>query len=113
MKAKQLPVAHRKKSCSGRCTAITTLNLLGKKWSLSLLFQLCQGAKRFGELERALPGISPRTLTQRLQELEKQGIVHRRVYDEMPLRVEYRLTEKGRSLRQVIGQLHDWGERYA
>jgi DNA-binding HxlR family transcriptional regulator len=102
------------RTCSpGACTALQTLNMLGKKWSLAMLYQLCQGSKRFGELQRALPGISPRTLTQRLQELERSGIVHRRVYDEMPLRVEYRLTEKGRSLRQVIGQVHDWGERYA
>lgn len=97
----------------GRCEAIGTLNLLGKKWTLPLIYQLCQQARRFGELERALYGISPRTLTLRLQELERANLISRRVYDEMPLRVEYRLTPKGRSLREVMRALHAWGERYA
>lgn len=97
----------------GRCEAIGTLNLLGKKWTLPLIYQLCQETRRFGELERALYGISPRTLTLRLQELERAGLISRRVYDEMPLRVEYKLTPKGRSLREVMSALHAWGERYA
>lgn len=74
-----------------------------------ILHQLCDGLKRFGELQRLLPGISPKTLSQRLKELEKHGVVTKKVFDEMPLRVEYSLTEKGASLKKVIVQMEEWG----
>lgn len=74
-----------------------------------ILHQLCDGLKRFGELQRLLPGISPKTLSQRLKELEKHGVVTKKVFDEMPLRVEYSLTEKGASLKKVIAQMEEWG----
>src|SRR6266542_3389282 len=88
------------------CTTISTLNLIGKKWTLPLLQQLCEGTRRFGELQRALPGISPRTLTQRLQELEREKLVHRKVFQEIPLHVEYSLTPKGETLKEIVGKLH-------
>jgi DNA-binding HxlR family transcriptional regulator len=66
--------------------------------------------KTFGELQRLLPGISPKTLSQRLKELEKHGVVTKKVFHEMPLRVEYSLTEKGASLKKVIAQMDEWGK---
>jgi DNA-binding HxlR family transcriptional regulator len=94
------------------CTTISTLNLIGKKWTLPLLQQLCTGTRRFGELQRALPGVSPRTLTQRLQELEREKLISRKVFQEVPLHVEYSLTPKGETLKKVVGSLHAWSERY-
>lgn len=75
-----------------------------------ILHQLCDGLKRFGELQRLLPGISPKTLSQRLKELEKHGVVKKKVFDEMPLRVEYSLTKKGESLKRLIAQMDEWGK---
>ena len=75
-----------------------------------ILHQLCAGLKRFGELQRLLPGISPKTLSARLKELEKHGVVSKKVFDEMPLRVEYSLTKKGESLKALISQMEAWGK---
>lgn len=76
-----------------------------------LLHNIFEGKNRFGELQRALPGISPKTLAQRLKELEKDGIINKKVYAEVPLHVEYSLTEKGRSLRGVFRSLENWGSK--
>lgn len=70
----------------------------------------CEGAKRFGELRRSLTGISPRTLTLRLKQLEAEGIIKRKVFQEIPLHVEYTLTSKGNSLREIIDTMRQWGE---
>jgi len=76
---------------------------------MMILYNLCTGTKRFGELQRALEGISPKTLTERLKQLEEDGIVNKKVYAQIPLKVEYSLTEKGVSLRKIINQLDAWG----
>ncbi|MBI2442852.1 MAG: helix-turn-helix transcriptional regulator [Candidatus Levybacteria bacterium] len=88
-----------------------TIKTIGSKWTVFILHELCEGTKRFGELERSLKGISPKTLSQRLKDLEKSGVVKKTVYPVVPLRVEYELTEKGRSLREVIDKMIEWGSR--
>ena len=95
------------KTCVGN-----TIKIIGSKWTTLLLRELCDGTKRFGELERALSGISPRTLSLRLQQLEKKGIVTKKVFPQVPLKVEYSLTEKGKSLRSIIESMHQWGQQY-
>jgi DNA-binding HxlR family transcriptional regulator len=87
-----------------------TLKIIGSKWTVLILRELCEGTKRFGELQRSLPGISPKTLSVRLDELEKNGIIKRRIYREIPLHVEYSLTPRGESLREIIGKMREWGE---
>ncbi len=89
-----------------------TLKIIGRKWTALLLRELCENTRRFGELQRALTGISPRTLSLRLQQLEKDGILTKKVFAEVPLHVEYSLTPKGASLRKIIEQMHAWGETY-
>ncbi|HSX09650.1 MAG TPA: helix-turn-helix domain-containing protein [Candidatus Saccharimonadales bacterium] len=93
------------------CAVSKTLKIVGRKWTMLLLHNIFEGKKRFGELQRALPGISPKTLTERLRELEKDGIIIKKVYAEVPLHVEYNLTEKGKSLRGVFRSLENWGNK--
>ena len=88
-----------------------TLKIVGSKWTILILHELCEGTKRFGELQRTLPGISPKTLSLRLQQLEKDGVVKKKIYAEVPLRVEYSLTQKGQSLRNIIDTMRKWGEQ--
>jgi len=95
----------------GRQCVTKTLKIIGSKWTVLILHELCEGTKRFGELQLALVGISPKTLSQRLKELEKAGIVKKTVYPVVPLRVEYALTEKGKSLREIINKMVEWGAR--
>ncbi len=85
------------------------MKVIGSKWTMMILYNLCTGTKRFGELQRALDGISPKTLTERLKQLEEDGIVNKKIYAQIPLKVEYSLTEKGVSLRKIINQLDAWG----
>jgi len=95
------------------CGVTKTLKIIGSKWTILILHDLCQGTKRFGELQRSLTGISPKTLSLRLQQLEKSGILKKKVFAEVPLHVEYSLTEKGKSLKAVIDGMHKWGETSA
>ena len=88
-----------------------TLKIIGSKWTVLILRELCDGTKRFGELQKALAGISPRTLSMRLDQLECDGIIKKKVYPVVPLKVEYSMTERGQSLRELIGKMRDWGER--
>jgi DNA-binding HxlR family transcriptional regulator len=88
------------------------LELLANKWSVSIVRELCQGARRTHQLLEALPGISSKTLTARLRELEMHGLVNRKVYAEIPPRVEYSLTEKGRELQGAIAVLKQLGEKW-
>ncbi len=92
---------------------LKTVKIIGSKWTIPILSELCAGTRRFGQLERALKGISPKTLSLRLKELEKHGIINKRVFNEVPLHVEYSLTEKGRSLRSIVDKMHDWGAHHA
>lgn len=90
--------------CIGR-----TLKIIGSKWTIQILHQLCGGAKRFKALERELSGISPRTLSYRLKQLENGNIIKRKIYAQIPLRVEYSLTKRGESLREIIQLMVEWG----
>lgn len=80
-------------------------DLLGRRWVLAIVYASHGGATRFNEFKRSLEGIPPRTLAQRLQELEDAGILERRVFDDRPPRVEYRLTDAGRRLRALVRAL--------
>jgi len=82
------------------------------KWTLLIIRDLAEGRARFGELERSLAGISPRTLSLRLRALEEEGIVQRRTYPEVPPRVEYALTEKGRALIPIVEDMRAYGTRW-
>lgn len=92
--------------------ADTTLTLIGNKWTVLIIEELWKGTKRFGEIEKALTGISPRTLSLRLASLEKSGIIVREVFPEVPPRVEYQLTELGRSLEEVLTPIRNWGIKF-
>jgi DNA-binding HxlR family transcriptional regulator len=94
------------------CPVEATLDMIGGKWKGVILFRLGEGTKRFGELRKLLPKVSQRTLTQALRELEADGLVARKVYAEVPPRVEYRLTPLGRTLKPLLGRLKDWGTRH-
>lgn len=91
------------------CPMEFTLDLIGGKWKGVILYRLLDGTKRFGELRRLLCRISQRTLTQQLRELEQDGIVARRIFAEVPPRVEYSLTERGQTLAPVLSALMGWG----
>lgn len=91
------------------CGVSSTIKIIGKKWTILILHELCGGTKRFGEIQRTLPGISPKTLSERLKELEEDGIVNKKVFAEIPLHVEYSLTPKGKTLKSIINQMAKWG----
>jgi DNA-binding HxlR family transcriptional regulator len=92
------------------CAVEATLDLIDGKWKGVILFHLLAGTQRFGELRRRMPGITQRMLTKQLRALEEDGLVIRKVYAEVPPRVEYTLSEVGASLRPVIETLRTWGE---
>ncbi|VXD22987.1 conserved hypothetical protein [Planktothrix serta PCC 8927] len=94
------------------CPIEFILELIGTKWSISILRELFRGNQRTHELLEALPGISTKTLTVRLRELEKHGLISRKVYAEIPPRVEYSLTEKGLELQPVLVALKQVGEQW-
>ena len=94
------------------CPDETTAQLIGSKWRLLIMRDLLDGTKRFGELKRSLGSISQKVLTSNLREMEERGLVERRVYPEVPPRVEYSLTEAGASLRPVIDAMRTWGVDY-
>ncbi len=87
-----------------------TMKIIGSKWTVLILRELFEGTKRFGELQRGLEGISPKTLSVRLRELEQQGIVKKKMFTEVPVRVEYTLTPRGTSLKEIIEKMREWGE---
>ncbi|CAN2532424.1 MAG TPA: helix-turn-helix domain-containing protein [Methylosinus sp.] len=91
------------------CPIEAAMDIIGGKWKPSILFRLAGGTKRFSELQRLLKTITQRTLTQQLRDLERDRMISRRVYAEVPPRVEYSLTDRGRSLEPVLGLLFDWG----
>jgi len=88
------------------------IQLLGKRWTGLLLDSLMQGPRRFCELTAAVEGLSDRVLSDRLRELELEGIIERIVYPQIPVRVEYRLTDKGRDLKPVVEAIHAWAEHW-
>jgi DNA-binding HxlR family transcriptional regulator len=104
-------MARSKKNVS--CPAESTLKILGGRWKLMILHELCSGVSRFGELKRGLKGISEKVLAQHLRELEKDGIIQRKVYAEVPPKVEYSLTASGKTLKPILDAMHDWGLNHA
>ena len=96
----------------GQCAVAVTAEIVTTKWTPLILHDLSEGRRRFMELERACPGISPRTLSERLDMLERQGVVIRRSYPESPPRVEYELTEKGRALCPIIREMRKFGREW-
>ena len=94
------------------CPVATTINQIGNKWKLLIIRDLLASTRRFGELRKNLEGISQRVLTQNLRELENDGLIKRKVYAEVPPRVEYSLNELGRSLLPIISTMADWGNNY-
>lgn len=94
------------------CPVATTINLIGNKWKLLIIRDLLDRTKRFGELRKSLTGISQRVLTENLRELEKDGLLKRKVFAEVPPRVEYSLTKTGLSLQPVITSMAEWGTKY-
>ncbi len=90
----------------------SAMEIIGNKWTALILRDLCGGPKRFGELEKSVGSINPRTLSQRLDDLEQHGIVTKQSYAEVPPRIEYTLTQKGRDLVPVLKQMAAWGNKY-
>ena len=94
------------------CGVCATAEVICSKWTVLVIRDLAEGRSRFCELERSLAGISPRTLSLRLRALEEEGIVERRTYPEVPPRVEYALTEKGRALQPLIEDMRRYGREW-
>jgi DNA-binding HxlR family transcriptional regulator len=94
------------------CPVCATADIICGKWTILVIRDLAEGRTRFCELERSLEGISPRTLSLRLRALEEQGIVERHTYPEVPPRVEYSLTEKGRALHPLIEDMRRYGREW-
>ena len=94
------------------CPVETTLTMIGDKWKVLILRDLLPGTKRFGELKRSIGSVSQKVLTAQLRDMEASGLVSRKVYAEVPPRVEYTLTELGMSLKPILDAMWAWGERY-
>jgi len=94
------------------CPVVRTAEIVCGKWTLLIVRDLAEGRSRFCQLERSLDGISPRTLSLRLRQLEDEGIVARRTFAEVPPRVEYTLTEKGRALVPIIESMRAYGTEW-
>ncbi|MBX3084004.1 MAG: helix-turn-helix transcriptional regulator [Anaerolineae bacterium] len=94
------------------CNVEAALEVIGGKWKGVILFHLLDGTKRFNELRRMVPNVTQRMLTLQLRELENDGVVHREIYQQIPPRVEYSLTEFGRSLEPILLLMRDWGQQY-
>ncbi len=94
------------------CPVCRTADIVCAKWTLLIVRDLSEGGARFCELERALTGISPRTLSLRLRDLEHEGVVERQTFPDVPPRVEYALTEKGRALLPLIEDMRSFGEQW-
>ena len=94
------------------CPVETTLMLISDKWKVLIIRDLLPGTKRFGELKRSIGSVSQKVLTAQLRQMEESGLLTRKVYPEVPPRVEYALTELGHSLRPVLDAMQDWGEAY-
>lgn len=94
------------------CPVETTLTLISDKWKVLILRDLMEGTKRFGELKRSIGHVSQKVLTAQLRQMEESGLLHRKVYAEVPPRVEYTLTEVGYSLKPILDAMSTWGEAY-
>jgi DNA-binding HxlR family transcriptional regulator len=113
---------HDKRKCpshlsTGECTKMLlpvkdALDILSGKWKLQIILSLTFGKKRFKQIQREIPGLTPKMLSKELKELEVNELAERRVYDTSPVTVEYELTPYGRTLKPLIGELHKWGTKH-
>lgn len=94
------------------CPVETTLTLIGDKWKVLILRDLMTGTKRFGELKKSIGDVSQKVLTAQLRDMEDSGLVNRKVYAEVPPKVEYSLTELGLSLKPILDAMMIWGNEY-
>ena len=94
------------------CPVETTLMLIGDKWKVLILRALMPGTRRFGELKKSIGSVSQKVLTAQLRDMEEKGLVSRKVYAEVPPRVEYSLTDLGKSLKPILDTMWVWGEGY-
>ena len=94
------------------CPVETTLMLIGDKWKVLILRDLMQGTKRFGELKKSVGNVSQKVLTAQLRAMEENGLLNRTVYAEVPPRVEYTLTDLGKSLKPILDAMSNWGKEY-
>ncbi len=94
------------------CPVETTLSLIGDKWKVLILRDLMPGTKRFGELKKSIGSVSQKVLTAQLRDMEANGLISRKVYAEVPPRVEYSLTNLGKSLKPILDAMKNWGEDY-
>lgn len=94
------------------CPVETTLMLIGDKWKVLILRDLMEGTRRFGELKKSIGTVSQKVLTAQLRDMEAKGLLTRKVYAEVPPRVEYTLTDIGYSLRPILSAMKTWGEAY-
>ena len=102
----------RKHDADHECPVEVTLDVIGGKWKGMVLYRLLEGAARFNEIRRAVPKATQRMLTLQLRELESDGVIRRKVYAEVPPKVEYSLTEIGLSLKPLLLWMEDWGTKY-
>jgi len=103
---------HKRYDCNFGCPVEACVEVIGGKWKGVILFHLLGGTKRFNELLRLIPGVTQRMLTRQLRELEDDQVVERKIYAEVPPKVEYTLTEFGRTLEPVLRTLQGWGSQY-
>lgn len=96
---------------SYRCPVEVTLEVIGGKWKAVILWHLTFKTLRFSQLQRRLPGVTQKMLTQQLRELERDGLIHRQVFAEVPPKVEYSLTATGQTLQPLLQQMRDWGNQ--
>ena len=94
------------------CPVEITMSLIGDKWKVLIVRDLLTGTKRFGELKKSVTGISQKVLTSNLRQMEASGLVKRKVYSEVPPRVEYSLTKTGLSLKPILDSMVKWGNEY-
>ena len=94
------------------CPVEYTASIMGNKWKCLILRELLTGTKRYNELTKAIVGVSSKVLTENLRELEKDGILSRKVYPEVPPKVEYSLTKKGEDLKPIIDKMQEYGMKY-
>ncbi|GHO48429.1 putative HTH-type transcriptional regulator YdeP [Ktedonospora formicarum] len=98
--------------CQYSCPVEATLDVIGGKWKGIILYKLLEGSQRFSDLRRQMPAITQRMLTLQLRELEADGIVHREIYKQIPPKVEYSLTEFGKTLEPILLAMLSWGDQY-
>ncbi|MDQ0561960.1 DNA-binding HxlR family transcriptional regulator [Rhizobium mesoamericanum] len=103
-------VRHSRFDCSPGCSVEAAISLIDGKWKCVVLFQLLGGTMRFNEIRRYVAGVSQRTLTNQLRELEEDGLIERKVYAQVPPKVEYTISPLGRSLEPVLVALKAWGD---